>query len=92
MKKCLSCSPPRYDRLVAVAIVPTGANAVTCSVSPIRSVIMTKCLRSFSILTPIVLVVDTTVAAIAMDKRFAFVLKCKMFLFVLDFLVSVGTN
>eukprot|EP00978_Attheya_sp_CCMP212_P023320 scaffold71198_cov53-Attheya_sp.AAC.1 len=68
MKKGLSCSPPHYDRLVAVAVVPTGADAVACSVSPIRSVIMTKCLRSSSILTPIVLVVDTTVAAIAMDK------------------------
>eukprot|EP00978_Attheya_sp_CCMP212_P034378 scaffold143804_cov35-Attheya_sp.AAC.1 len=30
--------------LVAVAVVPTGADAVACSVSPIQSVIMTKCL------------------------------------------------
>eukprot|EP00978_Attheya_sp_CCMP212_P025427 scaffold81743_cov23-Attheya_sp.AAC.1 len=42
MTKCLPCSPPCYDQLVAVAIVPTGAEAVACSVSPIRSVKMTK--------------------------------------------------
>eukprot|EP00978_Attheya_sp_CCMP212_P008742 scaffold20529_cov53-Attheya_sp.AAC.3 len=74
----LPCSSPRYYRLVAVAVVPTGADAVACSVSPIRSVIMMKFLRSSPILTPIVLVVNTTVAAIAMDKRFAFVSKCKL--------------
>eukprot|EP00978_Attheya_sp_CCMP212_P039016 scaffold198763_cov32-Attheya_sp.AAC.1 len=44
MTKCLSCSPPRYYRLVAVAVVPTGADAVACFVSPIRSVIMSKSL------------------------------------------------
>eukprot|EP00978_Attheya_sp_CCMP212_P008740 scaffold20529_cov53-Attheya_sp.AAC.1 len=40
----LTCSCHRYYRLVSVAVVPTGADAVTCSVTPIRSVIMTKCL------------------------------------------------
>eukprot|EP00978_Attheya_sp_CCMP212_P013013 scaffold32461_cov37-Attheya_sp.AAC.1 len=74
MTKCLHCLLPHYYQLVAAAVVPIVA-AVACSGSSIRLLIMTKCLSCSLILTSIILVADTTVAAIAMDKQFTFVSK-----------------